>query len=120
METLIYAAIILSSFVSVPAEIPAPSNPNEPLIVRSYTGATGLEVKLANLEQEVTKISLTNLDQDKLYFSDVVRKHNGYSWNINLDQLPEGRYLLSVDKGDTLRRQVLLKTATGLMCSDWK
>ncbi len=120
MKTLIFAAVLLSSFVSVPLESGNHSNPDEPLIVRSQTGITGLEVILANLEQEVTKISLTDLDKDEEYFSETIRKHNGYSMNLKLDNLPEGRYLLSVKKGETLRRQVLLKSADGLMCSAWK
>lgn len=120
MKTLFLSAILLSSFVSVPLETGNPSNPEEPLIVRSQAGITGLEVILANLEQEATKISLTDLDKDEVYFSEVIRKHNGYSMNLQLDKLPEGRYLLSVKKGEALRRQVLLKTEAGLMCSAWK
>lgn len=120
MKSLIYAAILLSSFVSVPAEAAMATNPDEPMIVRSQVGITGLEVTLANLQQEVTKVTLTNLDENVSHFSDVVRKHNGYSWNLKLDKLPEGRYLLAVKKGDVTRKQVLLKTATGVMCSAWK
>lgn len=120
MKTLILTAVLLSSFVSVPLETGNHSNPDEPLIVRSQTSVTGLEVILANLEQEATKIFLTNMDKKEVYFSETIRKHNGYSMNLKLEKLPEGRYLLSVKKGEVLRRQVLLKTEAGLMCSAWK
>lgn len=120
MKNLIYATILLSSFVSIPADAASIPFPDEPMIVRSQVGVMGLEVIIANLEQAITRVSLTNLDTDVQHFSDVVRKHNGYSWNLNLDKLPEGRYLLAVKKGDTVRQQVLLKTAAGVMCSAWK
>ncbi|MEM6772261.1 MAG: hypothetical protein AAF597_16925 [Bacteroidota bacterium] len=120
MKNLIYLAILLVSVVSIPAEAAGAANPDEPMIVRSQMGIMGLEVILANLQQTSTRITLTSLDTEKEYFSDVVRKHNGYSWNLKLDELPKGRYLLSVKKGDTLRRQVILKTKAGVMTSDWK
>lgn len=120
MKSLIYLVIALSSLNSVPVGAAALPNLNEPIIVSSQMGVMGLEVTIANLEQEVTRVSLVNLGTNETHFSDVVRKHNGYSWNLTLDKLPKGRYCLSVKKGDTLRRQVLLKTEDGVMCSDWK
>lgn len=120
MKNLIFLAVFFSSFTSVPAGAASLPSPDEPLIVRSHMSIMGLEVIIANLEQEVTTVTLTNLDTKSQHFSDVVRKHNGYSYNLKLDDLPEGRYCLSVKKGETLRRQILLKTETGVMCSDWK
>ena len=120
MKSLIYLAVLLSSFVSVPAGAAALPNSVEPLIVRSAMAETGLELVLANLQLEKTTITLTDLDAEETYLTETVRKHNGYSFSINLEELPEGRYCLSVKKGDTLRRQILLKTETGVMCSAWK
>lgn len=80
----------------------------------------GLEILIANLEQSKTVLTLTNLDTKREMFSDRIRKHNGYSYNLNLDKLKPGRYLLSVTKGKEKRRQVLLVTKKGVMCSDWK
>lgn len=120
MKSLIYLSILLSSFVSVPAGAAALPNQYEPLIVRSYVTVAGLDLTIANLEQEVTSVTLTDLKGNKKYFSEVVRKHNGYSWSIGLHDLPEGRYCLTVKKGETVRKQVVLKTETGTMCSEWK
>lgn len=120
MKSLIYLSILLSSFVSVPVGAASMPNQYEPLIIHSYITVAGLDLTIANLEQEVTTVTLTDLNGRKKYFSEVVRKHNGYSWSIGLDKLPEGRYCLTVKKGDTIRKQVVLKTEMGVMCSEWK
>ncbi len=80
----------------------------------------GLEVLMANLQQTKTVITLTNLNTKRELFSDRIRKHNGYSYNLNLDKLKRGRYLLSVTKGKEVRKQVLLVSKKGVMCSAWK
>lgn len=80
----------------------------------------GLEVLIANLEQEKTTVSFTSLDTGLFYFKDRIRKHNGYTYNLNFDRLEFGRYLLTVKKGNTVRKQVILKSETGVTCSDWK
>lgn len=120
MKSLIYLAIVISSFVSQPVGAAALPNPDEPLIVKSQLGVMGLELTVANLEQTTTTVTLTCLDNGDKHFTDIIRKHNGYSYNLHLDELPEGRYCLAVKKGKTLRQQILLKTADGVMCSDWK
>ncbi|MEM9527091.1 MAG: hypothetical protein AAGA31_10800, partial [Bacteroidota bacterium] len=74
----------------------------------------------ANLEKEKTMVQLINLDSDREVFTDQIRKHNGYRYKLQLDQLSHGRYLLKVKKGKTLRQQVLLVTGNGILCSDWK
>lgn len=80
----------------------------------------GLEVLIANLEQTKTTLTLTNLDTKREMFSDRIRKHNGYSYNLNMDKLKPGRYLLSVTKDKEVRKQVLLISKEGIMCSAWK
>lgn len=107
-------------FVSLPAGAANLPNDTEPLIVRSQIGMMGLELTLANLEQERTTITLTSLDVGTRHFFDQVRKHNGYSWSFNLDDLPDGRYCLKVKKGDAVRQQVLRKEEGKVMCSEWK
>ncbi|WP_020570156.1 hypothetical protein [Neolewinella persica] len=92
----------------------------EPLIVRSHLAEGGLEVIIANLEQENATVTLTSLDTDRVFFNDRIRKHNGYSYKINLDELRHGRYILAVKKGKTIRKQVILVNKKGVLCSDWK
>jgi len=106
MKSLIYLIVVMFAFISLPAGASSLPNDTEPLIVRSQMGMMGLEVTLANLEQERTTITLTSLDVGTQHFVDHVRKHNGYSWSFKLDELPDG--------------QVLLKDEGKVMCSEWK
>lgn len=119
MKKLIFSVFALLLFASAPVFANS-SNPHEPLIVRSQIAEGGLEIVLANLEQETTTLSLTSLDRTKKVFTDHIRKHNGYSYKLDLEKLKKGRYLLAVKKGDVVRQQVILITKDGMMCSDWK
>ncbi len=115
MKSLIFALAL--SFV-VPAAATAATV--EPIITRSSVEENRLEITLANLEQERTILRLTDLDTRADFFTDRIKDHNGYGICLSLDEIPEGRYVLSVEKGDITRRQVILKTKTGIMCSAWK
>ena len=115
------AITLLALFVLTTAPAAAHNDANtEPLIVRSKVMEGGLEVLVANLEQAKTVITLTNLDTKREMFSDRIRKHNGYSYNLNMDKLKPGRYLLSVTKGKEVRKQVLLVADGNVRCSAWK
>lgn len=119
MKNLIFSLLALFILSAAPASAHTTTN-DEPLIVRSKVMEGGLEVLIANLEQTKTTLTLTNLDTDREIFTDRIRKHNGYSYNINMDKLKPGRYLLSVTKGEEIRQQVILLTRNGMMCSAWK
>jgi hypothetical protein len=119
MKNLLFSILALFILSPAPAAAHTP-NSNEPLIVRSKVMEGGLEVLMANLQQTKTVITLTNLNTKRELFSDRIRKHNGYSYNLNLDKLKRGRYLLSVTKGKEVRKQVLLVSKKGVMCSAWK
>ena len=96
------------------------STPAEPLITNSSVVEQQLFLTLANLEQQRTLVTVTKLDSDYRHYTKLVRNHNGFSAVLDLDRLPRGRYVVTVKKGDTLRRQVILKTKAGLRCSAWK
>ncbi|SEP79081.1 hypothetical protein [Neolewinella agarilytica] len=119
MKKLIFSVFALFLFAASPVFANS-DNPHEPLIVRSQVAEGGLEIVLANLEQQTTTLSLTRLDRKKKVFTDFIRKHNGYSYKLALDKLKNGRYLLAVKKGDVIRQQVILISDQGMMCSDWK
>jgi hypothetical protein len=92
----------------------------EPLITRSTVEDNRISLMLANLEQQRVHVTLTDLRNDRELLHRHVSKHNGYRTQLNLDQLDNGRYVITVEKGKTVRRQVILKTDEGLMCSAWK
>ena len=115
MKTLLFAFALSASALASAA-----SHAVEPIITRSTVQAERLELTLANLQQELTVVTLTNLDDDLTYYSDRIRNHNGFGVSLDLRELPAGRYVLSVRKGDVSRSQVILKNELGVMCSDWK
>lgn len=115
MKTLLFAFVL-----SLSAAASATSAVVEPIITRSSVQAGRLDLTLANLEQELTTVRLTNLDDDYVYYADRIRNHNGFGVSLDLKELPFGRYVLSVRKGDLTRSQVILKNESGIMCSDWK
>lgn len=122
MKNLILTAFTFM-FLATATALAAPTTPataGEPLIVRSHLAEGGLELMIANLEQETTVVTLTSLTTNRVLFNDRIRKHNGYSYNINLDELHYGRYVLAVKKGDAVRQQVILVNGRGVSCSDWK
>jgi len=121
MQTLVCTLLALFSFCTAPAFAhSADTSATEPLIVRSQMMPGGLEVLIANLEQENASITLVDLEDGQEIFTDRIRKHNGYSYNLNFDKLAFGRYQLEVKKGKTVRKQVILKAETGVVCSNWK
>lgn len=122
MKNLLFSTFAFLILATAPA-LAAPVVVNtvgEPLIVRSQMAEGGLEVLIANLEQETATITLTSLTTNRELFKDRIRKHNGFSYNLNLDELHHGRYVLAVKKGETTRQQVILVNSKGAMCSDWK
>lgn len=121
MKNLAFILLALFSLFSAPAFAhDLDTSATEPLIVRSQMMPGGLEVLIANLEQEKATITLSSIDTGEEIFADRIRKHNGYSYNLNFERLTFGRYLLKVKKGGTVRQQVILKSEVGVMCSDWK
>jgi hypothetical protein len=78
-----------------------------------------LILQLANLQQETTVISLQDFEGNT-YFRQTVTKHNGYAANINLEALPEGRYLLRINRKDSQIDQVVVKNEDTLFVSQPK
>jgi hypothetical protein len=122
MKNLLFSAFAFLFLATATATAtPAAVNTvGEPFIVRSHVAEGGLEVLIANLQRETATITLTSLTTKRELFKDHIRKHNGYSYNLNLDELHHGRYILAVKKGDTVRKQVILVNSKGALCSQWK
>ena len=95
------------------------ANATDPLVTRTQVEDFRLDLQLANLQGQRTLVSLKNLDGGSVYYTRV-REHNGYALTLDLSKLPAGRYLLKVKQDEVLRQQVVVKSAAGLYCSDWK
>lgn len=66
------------------------------VIVKAETEGKTLTLQLANLQQLSTKVTITSLDGDTSYHANWIEDHNGYTQSIDLENLPEGRYKLTV------------------------
>ena len=91
----------------------------DPLLTNSRTERHHLTVRLANLQAQRATIVLETMDGSQLISQRSVRGRNGYAITFDMEALDNGRYVVSVKKGDTVRRQVVRKDAAGVRCSDW-
>lgn len=90
---------------------------NDPLIVRTTAGAESIQLVLANLQGVTTTVQLSSLDTKEVMLDEQVRKHNGFSYDLKLEELAQGRYILKVTKGDEMRQQVILISDAGIFLS---
>ena len=63
-------------------------------------------IQLVNLAEQPTFLSLRNTYGD-LYYKESIRKHNGHRALLDLNKLPEGRYILSVSQKGMKKTQVI-------------
>ncbi|MEL6655391.1 MAG: hypothetical protein AAFP77_02950 [Bacteroidota bacterium] len=75
-----------------------------------------LLLQIANMQQEATTVSLVDLDGNT-FFRKQITKHNGYAWKMNLQDAPDGRYILRVMQKDEQRSQVIYKSDDQILLS---
>ncbi|CAH1002398.1 hypothetical protein LEM8419_03292 [Neolewinella maritima] len=125
MKTLLFVCLLCAAAVSAnPAPQQGVAAPTakaavEPLITRTMVVDQQLGIVLANLERVRTRVSITRMGSGEAIFQKHIKRHNGYSAMLNLKHLDDGRYVITVKKGDVVRKQVVLKDGDLLMCSDW-
>lgn len=87
------------------------------VIIRTKTvGEKAVRVHLANLQQSVTVVKLENIAGDE-FFKEVVKNHNGYAADLNLNAVPEGRYVLKVTQDGEEWAQVIRVDNNGIYLS---
>ncbi|MEL6141024.1 MAG: hypothetical protein AAFU67_05350, partial [Bacteroidota bacterium] len=79
-----------------------------------------IQVLLANLEGVTTHVVIRSLESGDIMFQDRVKEHNGFSFDFDLEKLDNGRYILAVEKGETLKQQVILIDDNGVYLSQIK
>lgn len=72
-----------------------PTIEDDPIVRVKVVDAKIFQINLANLQKETTNVKLTNL-RGTTYFKETIRNHNGYGKKINIDQIPNGRYVLTI------------------------
>lgn len=105
--TLLLTAALLA-LAAVPSFSATPADAGEKIIVKTKTiDAKTIKILLANLEKEKTLVTIESLN-GKAYFRERIFKHNGYLLQINMEKLPEGRYLLKVRNDEREITQVIV------------
>lgn len=107
-----YVSLLLALCLSVATALPAmaappASNPELTLVVTPVHKKT-VEVSMVNLKQERTRIVLTSLDGEMLYFEDTIKNRNGYRRKLDLNELKSGKYVLEVKQGSKVLSQVIV------------
>lgn len=113
------SVLAIASAVFYCTPVLANTSPAKLLMKVEAVDQNTLLLHLANLQLETTVISIQDFE-GTTYFRQTVAKHNGYAANINLEALPEGRYLLRIDRKDGQIDQVLLKGEDILLVSQPK
>lgn len=104
---LILAGLCLSLMATFGFANPNPDSEHLIMRVKSHE-AKSINITLANLQLETTNLTLSSLD-GTVYFSDIIRKHNGYGKSLSLHKVPQGRYVLKVtQKGTELTSVVVV------------
>ncbi len=101
----------------VPALVTATSS--DPLLTHTTITDQYIGLTLANLEQERTVVTITNLVTEEEVYREMIKRHNGFAAQFDCAALPDGRYVITVVKGEITRRQIILKQAGTVLCSDW-
>ncbi|MFT5168583.1 MAG: hypothetical protein ACI8P3_003828 [Saprospiraceae bacterium] len=78
------------------------------------------QLQLANLDKKYTYVSLTNLNEDRIYFSEGFRSKNDYLRNINISNLVDGKYLLKVKSNGEALTQIIKVVGSNVYFSDFK
>jgi len=74
-------------------------------------------VQLTNLAEQPTLLTLRST-RGNVYYKGTIRKHNGHRTLLDLSQLPEGRYILSVSQKGNEKSQVIRVTEGRVLLSD--
>ena len=79
-------------------------------------GDEAIVLRVANLQQEATTVSLMDLDGN-IYYRQSINNHNGYLMKVNIASIPEGRYILKVHQKEQHRTQVIYKSTDNILIS---
>lgn len=99
MKRVITALTLCLFVTTLPAFSSAPIPAIETEAIKITTEAlegTSFRLLIINLQQETTAIKIESLDEAVTYFQEYVKDHNGYAKRIDLQKVPEGKYLLKV------------------------
>lgn len=120
MKRFQWLATLCLALMTMPlmANDSSPVNPTTDILVSSkiVNGKT-VKLKVSNLQMEKTAILITDLQGNNTFYRDFIKDHNGYGRRLNLDQLPVGKYILTVKQKDENVKQIIVVKENYLLLS---
>ena len=111
-------AALLMAAISLPMwAAPATLTPTGEITFKTKTVENkSVAILLYNLDKEKTTVQVQDR-QGKVYYEKRINHHNGFSMLLDLEQLPEGSYVIQVSRKDGKTSQVVRVMEDGLMLS---
>lgn len=113
------SVLAIASAVLCCTQVQANTTPAKLLLKVEAVDQSHLTLHLANLQQEMTVLRILDFD-GAVYLRKTITEHNGYALNINLEDLPDGRYFLRVTQKGSQVDQVIFKGEGLLLVSQPK
>lgn len=76
-----------------------------------------ITLRLSNLQQKKTTVTLRDED-GKVFFQEVIVKHNGYTKNLNLEEMSDGLYTIIIKHDDTKYARLIKVNNDNVLFSD--
>lgn len=76
-----------------------------------------ITLRLSNLQQKKTTVTLRDED-GKVFFQEVIVKHNGYTKNLNLEEMSDGLYTIIIKHDDTKYARLIKVDNDNVLFSD--
>lgn len=124
MKKLLIAALLISMNALSPGMAHSMVNPEIEILKTYLIVKTKLvdekiiELRIANLQEKYTEISLTDLKGDFIFYSEGVNKTNTYQKAFNIKNLADGKYLLQIENDGEVLQQVIKVTGDHIFLSD--
>ena len=111
-------AALLMAAISLPMwAAPATLTPTGEITFKTKTVENkSVAILLYNLNQEKTTVQVQDR-QGNVYYEKRINHHNGFSMQLDLEQLPEGSYVIQVSRKDGKTSQVVRVMEDGLLLS---
>lgn len=120
MKRFQWLATLCLALMAMPlfANDSSPIKPTTDILVNTkiVDGKT-VKLKVSNLQMEKTAILITDLQGNNTFYRDFIKDHNGYGRRLNLDQLPVGKYMLTVKQKDENVKQIIVVKENYLLLS---
>jgi hypothetical protein len=89
----------------------------ELVLLKTKVESKSLVVCLANLQKERSVLRLKSLRNNEVLYNRTITDHNGYSTRLNLEDLPQGRYVLELEQKSGNVNQVVVVDQEGIQVS---